>query len=315
MANKSKKEIKFLGPGFNWMKIQGIIAVGVAGYDSPLPPGCKASVQTFDPGPACMGGPLLVAKGKVDTAMTTPPWFGRMALEGKGYFSSPLPVRALARFPHFDQLAFAVRKELGVTSLQEIKQKKIPVRVSTAPPGHPARWVIEKILKTYGYSLKHIERWGGKVVSEDRQRGRLQALRANQIDAVWDEALMTQRWKTVTDEFDFSFLPVGEDALRYCEEMGMKRGAIPKGRLRGVEQDVPTIDFAGWLLFCREDFPQDYAYHVVRAIDQNQKMIESVFQAGQGLTGSIDPAELWKETEIPLHPGAERYYREKGYMS
>lgn len=314
MDFRDLQELRFLGPGFNWMKIQGVIAVGVGGYDSPLPAGTKVVVETYDPGRACMEGPLLVAQGKVHTAMTTPPWFARMAVEGKGYFSSPLPLRALARFPHFDQLAFAVRRETGLKSLTEIVEKRFPLRVSTAPPGHPGRWVIEEVFRSHGRKLADIERWGGKVTSEERQRGRIEALRSNLIDAIFDEALMTQRWKEATDEFEFTFLPVEEEGLSRCELMGMKRGWIPQGRLRGVERDVPTIDFAGWLLYCHEAFPNDYAFHVVKAIDEQKKMIASLFQPGQGLTGSLVPTELCQETEIPLHPGAAKYYREKGYM-
>jgi TRAP-type uncharacterized transport system substrate-binding protein len=314
MDFKSLRELRFLGPGFNWMKIQGMIAVAVGGYDSPLPPGTKVAVETFDPGAACMEGPLLVARGEVQTAITTPPWFAKMALEGKGYFSSSLPLRALACFPHFDQLAFAVKKETGLKTLGEAIEKKFPLKISTAPPGHPGRWVIEEVLKFSGCKLADFERWGGKVTSEDRQKGRLEAVRENSVDAVFDEALMTPRWKTITDEFDFTFLAVDEDTLRRCESMGMERGWIPLGRLRGVNADVPTIDFAGWLLYCREDFPDEYAYFIVKAIDERKNLIDSLFQPGQGLTGKIACAELCRDTAIPLHPGAVTYYREKGYL-
>lgn len=314
MNQNDLRELRFLGPGFNWMKIQGMIAVGVGGYDSPLPAGTKVVVETYDPGRACMEGPLLVAQGKVHTAITTPPWFAKMAVEGKGYFSSPLPLMALARFPHFDQLAFAVRKETGLKSVRDIVEKRFPLKVSTAPPGHPARWVIEEVFQLYGCKLANIERWGGKVTSEERQRGRLEALRSNLIDAVFDEALMTQRWKAITEEFDFVFLPVDKEILKGCELMGMKRGRIPKERLKGVDTDVPAIDFAGWLLYCHEAFPNDYAYEVVKALDEQKKMIESLFQPGQGLTGSLIPSELCRETEIALHPGAIAFYREKNYL-
>ena len=144
MDAKNLAELRFLGPGFNWMKIQGIIAVGMSGYNSPLPQGTTVSVTTFDPGAACMDGPLLVAEGKFHTAITTPPWFGRMAIEGKGYFSSPLPVRALGRFPHFDQLALAVKKSTGVNSFGELIEKRYPLRISTAPSNHPAYWVTDQ---------------------------------------------------------------------------------------------------------------------------------------------------------------------------
>ena len=163
MDAKNLAELRFLGPGFNWMKIQGIIAVGMSGYNSPLPQGTTVSVTTFDPGAACMDGPLLVAEGKFHTAITTPPWFGRMAIEGKGYFSSPLPVRALARFPHFDQLALAVKKSTGVNSFGELIEKRYPLRISTAPSNHPAYWVTDQIFQAYGCRFEDVGRWGGTV--------------------------------------------------------------------------------------------------------------------------------------------------------
>ena len=314
MTTNDLKKLYFLGPGFNWMKIQGIVAVGIGGYDSPLPAGTKVFVETYDPGKACMEGPLLIADGAVHTAITTPPWYASMALQGKGYFSSPIPLKALARFPHFDQMAFAVRKDLGVKSIRDIFEKKIPLRISTGSPGHPACWIIDRMLEYYGHTLIDIEKWGGKVTSEERQRGRLEALKSDQIDSIFDEALMTQRWKVVTDEFDFDFLPVEEAALKHCERLGMKRAVIPKGRLRGVQEDVPTIDMAGWLLYCHETLPNEIAYHVVKALDSQKKMIESLFQPGQGLTASLNMNELCRDTEIPLHAGAARYYEEHGYL-
>jgi len=307
-------ELRFLGPGFNWMKIQGMIAVGVGGYDSPLPAGTKVLVETFDPGKACMEGPLLIADGSVHTAITTPPWYASMALQGKGYFSSPIPVKALARFPHFDQMAFAVRKDLGIKSIPEIFEKRIPLKISTGTPDHPAYWVAERILECYGYALSDVEKWGGRVTSEDRQRGRLEALRTNAINAIFDEALMTQRWKVVTDEVDFDFLPIEEEALTHCESLGMRRAVIPQGRLRGVQEDVPTIDMTGWLLYCHEALPDEIAYHLIKALDSQKTMIESLFQPGQGLTGELRMNELCRDTDVPLHPGAAQYYQEHGYL-
>lgn len=68
MNFKSLQELRFLGPGFNWMKIQGMIAVAVGGYDSPLPPGTKVLVETFDPGKACMefACPMFKLEGVVE---------------------------------------------------------------------------------------------------------------------------------------------------------------------------------------------------------------------------------------------------------
>ena len=33
-----------------------------------------------------------------------------------------------------------------------------------------------------------------------------------------------------------------------------------------------------------------------------------------GMTYPIDPYVMWRDLGAPLHPGAERYYLERGYM-
>jgi len=76
MDFSSLQEIRFLGPGFNWMKIQGMIAVAVGGYDSPLPAGTKVLVETFDPG--------LAAELCRDTALPLHPGAEKYYRE-KGY--------------------------------------------------------------------------------------------------------------------------------------------------------------------------------------------------------------------------------------
>ena len=105
MDSNEFEEIRFLGPGFNWGKIQGTIAVGVGGGDSPLPAGTRVSAETYDPGKACMQCPKSVAEGRLDMAITTPVWYAAMAFLDKGYFPSPLP-------PFVPSLALPTSKSL-----------------------------------------------------------------------------------------------------------------------------------------------------------------------------------------------------------
>jgi hypothetical protein len=66
---------------------------------------------------------------------------------------------------------------------------------------------------------------------------------------------MTNRWKRIFSQYRMRVLPIEEDVLRHFEGQGYWRGKIAAGRLPGLDHDVPTIDFTGWLLFCREDLP------------------------------------------------------------
>ena len=55
--------------------------------------------------------------------------------------------------------------------------------------------------------------------------------------------------------------------------------------------------------------PDQFAYDVARALDESKHSL--IFSI---LHFSYDPDLVWKAKDVPLHPGAERYYREKGYL-
>jgi TRAP-type uncharacterized transport system substrate-binding protein len=312
-------DVKILAPGQNWLKIGSMLALGLDGYYSPLPKGSTVSVTTFDPGPACMDAPRLVAEGRYHMAITTPVWYGRMAMEGKGFFDRPLPIRAIAAFPHDDRLVFAVKQGTGIRSLRQIVDEQRPLKVSTPTPEmrHPAGIVADEVLKLYGASLDHIERWGGKIL-RDRPRNQNAPGSAPvdpSFDAIFDEAIMTRRWKRLTEEYDLRFLPVDDHVLSELVRRGMKRGVLARGRLRGVEEDVATLDFSGWLLLCHAEIPDELAYLTVAALDEQAGNIQGLFSdRSSGLTGTIELSQACRAVEMTLHPGAEAYYREKKYL-
>ncbi|MGH7765822.1 MAG: hypothetical protein ACREQP_00065, partial [Candidatus Binatia bacterium] len=68
--------------------------------------------------------PLLVNQRKYDFGFANPAGLARMALLGVGPYNRKLPLRAIGVFPSWDRLVFAVRKDAGIQSLDEIKEKK-----------------------------------------------------------------------------------------------------------------------------------------------------------------------------------------------
>jgi len=300
------------------MRIGALLALGMDGYYSKLPKGSTVAAVTSDPGPTCTDAPRLVAEGKYHMAITTPIFYGQMAGEGKGLFDEKLPLRALAAFPHDDRLVMAVREETGIRSLRELVDRQLPLKVSTPPleSRHPACVVANEVLKAYGASFEKIESWGG-VMLKDRPRNQQTAPVPvdPSFDAIFDEAIMTNRWKRIFSQYNMRVLPIDDDVLDQFEAQGYWRGAIAAGRLPGLDHDVPTIDFTGWLLFCREDLPDEIAYLAIEALEEQHKDIENLFTPGSGLTGPLEMRSLGRDTGLPLHPGAERFYREHGYLS
>src|SRR5579884_3649308 len=117
-------------------------------------------------GRAVHGGPKIVGRGEADVCMTTPTWYGEAAHFGRFDFDRPYDVKAIATFPHDDRLAFAVRKETGITSLHDLREKKYPLRVAipSSRQLHPAGLIAEEALAQYGVTLRDIEAWGGAVL-------------------------------------------------------------------------------------------------------------------------------------------------------
>jgi TRAP-type uncharacterized transport system substrate-binding protein len=56
--------------------------------------------------------------------------------------------------------------------------------------------------------------------------------------------------------------------------------------------------------------PDDFAYDLAKAIDERKDLLETAYEHF-----AYDPAQFWKAYGVPLAPGAERYYREKGYIN
>jgi TRAP-type uncharacterized transport system substrate-binding protein len=89
----------------------------------------------------------------------------------------------------------------------------------------------------------------------------------------------------------------------------MEKGAIPLGYMRGVDRVIPTVVRSGHVIYGRDDMPESFAYDLAKAIDtEKRRLIWSHIQL------SYNPDTAWRTLSVPLHPGAARYYREKGYM-
>ena len=318
MIHTNANELKFLGSGVNWMPLCGQLALWLGGYYSVLPEGMRVSVTATEPGRSIFDGCRETARGDYHVAITTPDWIARLAVDGAAPFDEKLPLRALANFPHNDRMVFAVRRDTGLSSFQDIKARKFPLRVSTPlrETNHSGAWCAEKVMNAYGFGFADIESWGGEVLRDrPRMLSGAGAPVSADFDAVFDEAIMTLRWKKLTEQNDLRFLRIDDDVMARFEQQGWRRGVLSKGLFRGLDEDVQTLDFSGWLMYGAQQLPDDLAYFVVMAIDEQKEAINRIMdRPGSGLTSKIDMRELCRNLPIPLHPGAERYYREKGYL-
>ncbi len=213
-------------------------------------------------------------------------------------------LRLFATIQSPNYLIVAARAELGITDLAEIKQKRWPVRLLT-----DGNEVSNAVLAYYGLSRQAIESAGGHV-----GRGGVPEERRN-FDVIIHGGTLANApefnvWYEVSQKFELNYLELPRDLLaKLARDNDMQLGTIPDGLLRGIDHPIPTVTRTGHAVYGRADNPDDFAYTVAKALDEHQDLLQ-----WSHLNFSYNPRTVWKAFEVPLHPGAARYYRERGYM-
>ncbi len=256
-----------------------------------------------------------VARGEVDVAMMNPAGPLAAAYRGKAFWSKAQPVRAITVIPSLDWIVFAVAERTGLLSLADIKEQRYPLKMSLRrQPDHATHLYIDQVLKCYGFSVADIISWGGAIVPSSNMT--FQPERTGQVvngeaDAIFDEAVLS--FIPQLQKLEMRLLPLDEPVLQAMDDIGFHRSPITKEMFPNLEADVPALDFSGWPVYTRADAPDDLIYAFCKSLEARKSSI--IWQEPRDLP--LD--EMCRDTQagplkIPLHPGAERYWRDAGYL-
>ena len=260
-----------------------------------------------------------VADGKCSLAWVNPSVLLTMAYRGKGPFRKRLPLRTLAVFPSYDVMGFAVHESTGITSLSQIKQERFPLKLSTRLVTqsdlreNSTMFTIAAVMRAAGFTFAELRKWGGKIhlASRPSDPVRRASIENATVNAIFDEGIKS--WARTAMENGFRFLPLEGVVRKSMAGMGYRPTVMSKSRFHGMAEDVTTIDFSGWPMIVRADIPDDLAYAICEAIEKRKEVIPTDNYK------PLDMAQLCANDEeapydVPLHPGAKRFYRERGYL-
>ncbi len=263
------------------------------------------------------GPALLVGKKRYTFGFGNPVGLSAMAYRGRGFYERKIPLRAIGVFPTWDRLIFAVRKDTGLENIEDIKKHRYPLRISTRRRGklQTTLYAIEEVLKAYGLSLRQIENWGGKVMeaaspsSDDRKNH----IESGQADAVFDEGVKS--WGSLALDAGMRFLPIDDNAARHMKNIGFPSAMLTRQHYAKLERDISCIDFSGWTFFCHADLAAPIAYNMARAVDLcHQHIPVDHFDKRPMTIHEFCRGGEAGQLNIPLHRGAKKYFREKGYL-
>ncbi len=226
------------------------------------------------------------------------------AIKGEGRFAKDgkIPLRTLAvLYGNLNHMV--VMKDGGISSVSELKGK----RVSVGAPGSATEVKSLRILEAFGLDVKKDIKQERLSVAESAG-----ALKDRKVDAFcWDGGLPTAAVMDLaaTPGTSIRLLPQDKALPNLNQKYGpvYYRAVIPKTTYMGMEADVPVIGVATKLV-CLESFDSTLAYQIVKALLEHKPDLVAIHKSAELL--SLQSAVVGSST--PFHPGAIKYYQEKG---
>ena len=218
----------------------------------------------------------------------------------------PYPnLRLIAKIEDPFFFLIAVKKESGIKSFTQIKEKQLPVKIMGADGN------MMTIFKYYGITREDIKNWGGKmnVTHEEAINGDFDIISGFLASPAMNPE--SSIWTTLSQKFDLYFIELPEDLLKLIAEnqVDAELVEVQNSMLRGIDRRIKTLGRSGEAVFARDDIPEQAAYDLAKAIDENHGALKWFIRIY-----TYDPNTVWQNFGVPLHPGAERYYREAGYI-
>lgn len=127
-----------------------------------------------------------------------------------------------------------------------------------------------------------------------------------------DEAV--RGWVNRAAGSGFRILALDEPMLTHLEGLGFRRAVIPKAYYDNLPADVSTLDFSGFAVYTHAEVSDAVITSICAALEARKDKIE--WQE----PGPLPLERMCRDTPdgplgIPLHPAAEKYWRERGYVS
>lgn len=228
------------------------------------------------------------------------------AYNGKQAFANVAPMRNLRAIGVIEHPMFvlvAARQGSFVTDLSQIRERRLPVRIMAENNPFTAA-----VLTHYGISPGELAKWGGSVVSPKYAAG-------SEVDVIIHNQTYlantpeAKLWYDFSQQEDLRYLSLDTALLdKMQRDFQLTRMPVPAGLLRGLDRPIDTVARSGQVVYGRDDMPEDFAYLLAKAMDEESpRFIWTIMSL------SYNPRTAPRALDVPLHPGAARYYRERGY--
>jgi TRAP transporter TAXI family solute receptor len=205
---------------------------------------------------------------------------------------------------HGEPFTVVARADAGIKTFEDLRGK----RVNVGNPGSGQRSTMDVVLEAKGWSISDFS-----LASELRPAEQSQALCDNRVDAIiYTVGHPNGSIQEATTSCPSVLVAVeGPEIDGLLEQFSYYAAAtIPGGMYTGNPEDVRTFGVTATVV-ASTDVPEEVAYEVVKAVFENFDDFKSLHPA----FGTLTREDMTRNgLSAPLHPGAEKYFKEAGLL-
>lgn len=230
----------------------------------------------------------------------------KIAYEGTGTFEGKKvsSLRGITSI-YGNSVHIIVGKGSNIKTVADLKGKKVSVGAAGSGVESIARMVVD----AYGMNY-----WDGKDFTPEYLgvTETMEKLKNGQLDAIFMTGLPPMG--AIVDVFmggNVELISIDEDKInglieKYPELYSIK---IPANSYNGQEAEVSTVANAA-LLLTSEKIDEDTVYNMTKTLFENLEYLVSK----NNVWNQVTKEDIQKGMTVPLHPGAEKYFKEQGII-
>ena len=246
-----------------------------------------------------------IAAGDMDMGVAQSDWQYH-AYNGSSQFEGKQVEDLRAVFSvHGEPFTVVARTDSGIKSFDDLFGK----RVNIGNPGSGQRATMEVVLNAVGKSIDDFS-----LASELKPAEQSAALGDNKVDAIiYTVGHPNGSIQEAASTIESHIVPVTGPAIDtlVSENPYYAKAVIPGGMYKGTDQDVETFGVKATFV-TSANVPDEVVYEVVKAVFENFNRFKDLHPAFENLN---EEDMISAGLSAPLHPGAEMYYKERGWIN
>ena len=207
-------------------------------------------------------------------------------------------------------LEISALRDSGIDSFEEAITGAKAARFLTGVKSTSTGWYFDRVLEFYNTSTDDIGKRGGSVTNTEYGDWAQMATDGH-TDVMFNHiGVPSSTLQEIATSRDVKLLNMSDDLIKYLvDNFALVEAIIPAGTYTWQTEDIKTVS-SPTVLAVNANVSDDAVYTLLEVFEAHQDDIRSLHAS----VSNFDLATSWKSAGIPVHPGAEAFFTDKGYM-